>query len=104
MLTSNQWTPFRDGISMIRLYGDGDSICSAALLRYAPGARLPTHVHNGFEHIMVLSGTQSDERGDYPAGALVVNAPGTQHSVYSQHGCDVLVIWGASVTFIGDAV
>ena len=61
--------------------------------RYAAGARVPAHRHPGFEIIYVLEGSQSDERGTYPAGTLVVNRMGGEHSVWSEKGCLVLVIW-----------
>jgi hypothetical protein len=51
-----------------------------ALLRYAPGAGVPAHLHPGMETILVLEGAQSDDRGRYPAGSLVVNPEGTAHS------------------------
>ena len=93
------WSPFRPGIEIYRLHGDGLTGSSSALLRYAPGAALPLHAHPGYEHIMVLSGSQSDEHGEYPAGTLVVNTPGSRHSVTSHEGCVVFVMWEAPVSF-----
>src|SRR5437868_6567705 len=55
------WTHFRDGIDIYRLYGDGTSGPATALLRFHPGARVPLHEHTGFEHILVLAGSQVDE-------------------------------------------
>lgn len=94
------WRRFREGVDIHRLYGTGDAGASAALLRYAPGASVPQHVHRGHEHILVLTGSQSDERGHHRAGTLVVNAPGTRHSVSSAEGCIVLAIWEQPVVFI----
>ena len=52
--------PFRPGMEIHRLYGgDGDGP-SAALLRYAPGGSVPLHEHTGFEHVLVLDGSQED--------------------------------------------
>jgi anti-sigma factor ChrR (cupin superfamily) len=92
------WTPLRPGIEMFRLYGDPPANGGAALLRYAPGASLPAHRHSGYEHIFVLAGAQSDERGRYPAGTLVVNPPGSGHSVSSAEGCIVLISWEHGVS------
>ena len=64
---------FREGVEVSWLYGEGASGASAALLRYAPGARVPRHRHNGFEHILVLEGVQCDDAGRYEAGTLIVN-------------------------------
>ncbi len=71
------WHPFRTGIEIYRIHGDGTEGAASALLRYAPGARLPSHEHCGHEHILVLSGSQYDEQGRYPTGTLTVNAPGS---------------------------
>ncbi|AUX33658.1 allophanate hydrolase [Sorangium cellulosum] len=94
------WRRFREGVEIHQLYGSGDAGASAALLRYAPGASVPQHVHRGHEHIFVLTGSQSDERGHHRAGTLVVNTPGTRHSVSSAEGCIVLAIWEQPVVFI----
>jgi anti-sigma factor ChrR (cupin superfamily) len=72
----------------------------AAILRYAPGAVVPAHRHEGHEYIYVLEGEQNDERGRYGAGSFVVNEPGMTHRVQSEHGCTVLIIWQRPVVFI----
>ncbi|NCJ08733.1 transcription negative regulator ChrR [Synechococcales cyanobacterium C] len=87
------WQPFREGIEIYRLYGDGRQGASAALLRYQPGARVPHHQHLGFEHVLVLSGAQRDRNGEHRSGTLVVNPPQSIHQVCSDAGCIVLVIW-----------
>jgi anti-sigma factor ChrR (cupin superfamily) len=87
------WQPFRDGVEIYRLYGDNTSGPAAALLRYEPGASVPMHAHTGFEHIYVLTGSQTDQNGEHQAGTFVINPPNSNHSVVSQAGCIVLVIW-----------
>jgi len=94
------WQPFRPGIEIHRLYGDGEVGASAALLRYAPGAEVPSHLHRGAEHILVLQGSQEDERGCYGPGTFVVNSPGSTHRVFSRNGCLVLVVWERPVQFL----
>ena len=94
------WTPYRPGVDIHRLYGKGDGGPSAALLHYAPGASIPKHSHQGYEHIFVLHGTQVDIRGTHAAGTLVVNPPGSSHEVNSPGGCIVLVIWERPIAFI----
>ena len=42
-----EWTPWRQGVDICRLYGDERSGRSAALLRYAPNAEVPLHEHDG---------------------------------------------------------
>jgi anti-sigma factor ChrR (cupin superfamily) len=93
------WQPFRPGIEIVRLYGDGEHGPSAALLRYAPGASVPQHEHTGFEHIIVLSGAQRDQRATYPAGSCAIHPPGSSHAVHSDEGCVVLAIWASPVRF-----
>lgn len=95
------WQPFREGVDMVRLYGGADGGPSAALLRYAPGATVPRHLHRGNEHILVLRGAQRDEQGVYEAGTLLAQGAGTQHSVASEQGCIVLAIWFAPVEING---
>lgn len=94
------WQFFRQGVDIARLHGGQDDGPSAALLRYAPGASVPVHVHHGAEHILVLTGSQSDEDGLYPAGTLVVHGPTTRHSVASEQGCIVLAIWQRPVEIL----
>jgi anti-sigma factor ChrR (cupin superfamily) len=94
------FVPFQPGIESLWIYGKDSAGPAAALLRYAPGATVPEHRHEGYEHILVLDGAQEDERGRYPAGTLVVNEPGTRHHVSSPEGCLVLVIWEKRVTFL----
>ena len=91
------FAPFRDGVEIAWLR-EGEP--GVALLRYAPGAAVPRHRHTGLETILVLEGDQSDERGTYPAGALVLNGAGSEHSVWSQGGCVVLIQWERPVAFV----
>jgi anti-sigma factor ChrR (cupin superfamily) len=93
------WRPFRTGIEIHQLYGQFGVGRAAALLRYAPGASLPSHRHAGFEQILVLQGAQVDDRGRYGRGTVVVNPPGSQHAVESPEGCVVFVTWELPVEF-----
>ena len=94
------WAPFKDGIDIYRLYGDGVSGPTAALLRFHAGAKVPLHEHTGYEHILVLAGSQVDENTKAEAGTLIVNPPKTRHSVLSETGCIVLAIYEKPVAFI----
>lgn len=91
------FAPFRDGVGICELRAGEPAV---ALLRYAPGARVPRHLHTGLETILVLEGAQSDERGEYPAGSLVLNPAGSIHSVWSDHGCVVLIQWERPVRIL----
>jgi anti-sigma factor ChrR (cupin superfamily) len=93
------WRPFRSGIEIYAIYGDPRAGSSAALLRYQPGAKLPAHIHTGYEHILILSGAQSDDNGTYRAGALVIHPPGSTHAIDCPEGCVALLIWEKPVCF-----
>jgi anti-sigma factor ChrR (cupin superfamily) len=91
--------PFREGVEICHLRRSDPAL---ALLRYAPGAAVPRHVHTGLETILVLEGAQSDEQGCYEAGALVLNPEGSIHSVWSETGCTVLIQWERPVQILED--
>ena len=95
-----RWQPFRPGVEIARLYGGAANQASAALLRYAPNAAVPRHIHHGFEHILVLSGSQRDEHGTYTAGTMLVSEPGSSHAISSEEGCVVLAIWERPVEIL----
>jgi anti-sigma factor ChrR (cupin superfamily) len=91
--------PLRPGVDVRYLYKDDATGASCAVLRYQPGAEVPAHVHQGYEHVFVLAGEQQDERGRYPAGTVVINPPGTGHRVWSPGGCLVVIVWQRPVAF-----
>lgn len=92
-----RFEPFREGVEIYHMMRGAPAV---ALLRYAPGARVPLHRHAGLETILVLEGAQSDERGTYPKGSFVVNPAGSTHSVWSDGGCVVLIQWERPVKFL----
>jgi anti-sigma factor ChrR (cupin superfamily) len=96
------WAYFRDGVDIVRLYGDGVSGPTAALIRFRKEARVPVHYHDGWEHIFVLSGSQRDQSGTIETGTLRIHPPGTHHSVVSEAGCIVLAIYEKPVKFLGE--
>jgi anti-sigma factor ChrR (cupin superfamily) len=89
----------RDGVDIHVLHETPDG-ARAAILRYAAGAEVPSHRHEGYEYIYVLNGEQRDERGSYGAGSFVINEPGMTHRVRSERGCTVLILWQRPVVFI----
>jgi quercetin dioxygenase-like cupin family protein len=94
------WKPFRPGVEIHRLYGDGAEGPAAALLRFKESAKVPLHSHTGYEHILVLAGSQRDQNGPLHAGTLALHPPGTAHSVVSEPGCIVLAIYEKPVHFV----
>lgn len=96
-----EWEPFRDGVDIHRLYGDGVSGPTAALLRFHKQATVPLHEHEGYEHLIILAGSQRDANGTIGPGTLRVHPPGTRHSATSEAGCIVLAIYEKAVRFLG---
>jgi quercetin dioxygenase-like cupin family protein len=80
------------GIDRRMLERVGDEVAIAtSIVRYAAGTRFPSHVHAQGEEFLVLSGTFSDQYGDYPAGTYVRNPPGSAHAPHSDTGCVIFV-------------
>jgi len=98
-----QWQPFSDGVDIYRLYDSGPDGPTAALLRFRPGGRVPLHEHMGYEHIFMLAGEQVDEISKAETGALIINPPGTSHSILSENGCIVLAIYEKPVKFLNSS-
>src|SRR5579872_3209331 len=88
-----RWEPFLNGVDRHWVYQSSEDGPAAALIRFQPGGRVPLHEHLGYEHIFVLGGSQTDENGTLRAGGLVINLPGTRHSVVSEEGCLVLAVY-----------
>lgn len=93
------WLPFREGVEICPVYGNNETGASAALLRYQPGAEVPEHTHTGYEHVLILSGSQIDRNGIHAAGTLVINPPGSSHQISSPDGCVALLVWEKPVRF-----
>jgi anti-sigma factor ChrR (cupin superfamily) len=83
------------GVQRRMLERDGGEVARAtSIVRYAPGSAFSAHTHGGGEEFLVLTGTFSDEQGDYPAGTYVRNPVGSSHRPFSQEGCTIWVkLW-----------
>ena len=67
---------------------------ATSLVRYQPHSVFPAHGHPGGEEILVLSGTFSDDTGDYGAGWYLRNPPGSSHQPSSIDGALIFVkLW-----------
>ena len=98
-----EWEAFKEGIEISRIYDDKNEGPAAALLRYSAGAEAPMHLHVGYEHILILSGSQSDGVNVFSKGMLIISTPGSQHRIYSESGCIALAIWQSPVKFIEES-
>lgn len=94
------WQPFRPRVQIHRLYGDGETGPSAALIRFEPGGEVPWHRHLGYEHIFILTGSQRDDTGIAEAGTLLIHAPGSEHRITSETGCIALAIYERPIVFL----
>ncbi|MHB1286690.1 MAG: cupin domain-containing protein [Leptospirales bacterium] len=71
---------------------DGDNGDSyTAIVRYAPGVRIPSHSHLRGEEIFVMEGALCDEQGRYPAGHYLKFPPGSGHAPFSPEGCILFI-------------
>jgi len=81
-----------EGVSRVHLERvAAESGHTTSLVTFEPGARFPQHSHPLGEELFVLSGTFSDEFGDYPMGSYIRNPPGSQHSPFTRDGCKLFV-------------
>ena len=95
-----KWEFFKEGIEISRIYAQDNNGSACALLKYEAGAEAPLHIHTGYEHILILSGSQTDGVNVYKKGMLMISEPGSQHHIFSENGCIVLAIWQAPVEFV----
>ncbi|WP_422411357.1 MULTISPECIES: cupin domain-containing protein [unclassified Endozoicomonas] len=70
---------------------DKESGHATSIVQYIAGASFPAHPHPNGEEILVLSGTFSDETGDFGPGSYLRNPPGSQHAPFSKEGCVIFV-------------
>jgi anti-sigma factor ChrR (cupin superfamily) len=84
--TGATWQPgSARGEEVIPLFeGGGERV---ALVKLAPGTRLPAHAHPGGEEVLVLDGAFADELGRYRKGTWVRNPAGSRHAPFSDAGC-----------------
>ncbi len=85
---TSEWLPGRvPGQTQIPLHAFGDEV--VVIIDFAPGTTSLHHVHARGEEVFVLSGTLSDEHGDYPAGTWYRAPPGSSHRPFSREGCRI---------------
>ena len=71
------------GIEQKTLLFDRDSGLITALMRMAPGARLPDHEHVKIEQTYVLEGTLMCPEGECRAGQFVWRPAGSRHQAWA---------------------
>lgn len=99
LIASRSWQVLREGVFISPIYGSDDNSPQAAFLHYLPGSSVPSHLHRGFEHILILHGSQIDGERVYSKGTLVIHSLGSSHQIRSPEGCLALGIWERPVAF-----
>jgi anti-sigma factor ChrR (cupin superfamily) len=88
------WQPSPSGTvwrKRLHRVGPAETGQVTSLVRFEPNSSFPVHAHPDGEEILVLEGTFSDDRGDWPAGCYLLNPEGYSHAPSSREGCVVLV-------------
>jgi anti-sigma factor ChrR (cupin superfamily) len=75
-----------------------------SILRFAPGATLPTTTLVDRMDLVVLSGEFSDEQGRYGQHTFVRNLPGTRMTLTSAAGGEVYVKWRVPIRPGGERI
>lgn len=73
------------------LAGEAESGQVTSLVKYLPGSTFPAHGHPEGEEILVLEGVFTDDQGDWPKGAWLLNPEGFSHAPSSAGGCLLFV-------------
>jgi len=73
------------------LAGPSETSRVTSVVRYDADSAFPSHPHPDGEEILVLDGVFSDEHGDYPKGAYLLNPEGFSHAPFSREGCILFV-------------
>ncbi len=71
------------GVEGKTLVVDRDSGLVTALMKFAPGARLPDHEHMRIEQTFVLEGSLVCGEGECKAGDFVWRPPGSRHEAWA---------------------
>lgn len=101
-LAEMEWesTPF-PGIVAKVLLDDKSTGLSTMLLRLAPGAVVPDHVHQAIEQTYVLEGSLDDHEGSCTAGNFVWRPAGSRHEAVAPNGALILSFFTAPNKFFG---
>ncbi len=90
---AGRWDVVMPGIERKALGGAPGDRVRSFLLRLAPGARLPAHVHATAEHLMVVAGSVEQDGRVVRSGDYVYSPVGSRHAdAVTAWGCTVLVV------------
>lgn len=89
-----------DGVEMKVLLEEPETGLMTALVRFAPGAKLPPHEHVEIEQSYVLEGSLVDPEGTTTAGNYVWRPAGSRHTAWTPNGALVLAIYQRPNVFL----
>ncbi len=96
------WADLVPGVQAKRVWTDLATKRQALFLRFAAGATLDRHVHEGDELVYVLEGGLADDVGVIAAGNVGYRSPGCIHAVCSPRGATALAVITGDVRPIED--
>ncbi len=98
------WAEILPGVQGKRVWADPGTHRVAMFIRFAAGASLPRHAHDGDELVYVLEGAIADDYGSVTAGNVGYRPNGCTHTVSSPRGATAFaVITGGSAPVEADA-
>ena len=100
-LNNIKWKQIYNGFSEFK--PDINDRNELKLIKMDPGVKVPLHSHGGNEYILVISGSFSDEFGEYSVGDLQINDQKIKHTPVAskKDGCICLTITENDVIFFG---
>lgn len=86
--TQEPWQEIFPGITLIKLHQDESNDVMTALVRMAPGSRLPGHRHMGEEEVYMIEGQGEMDGTLYHAGDYLYSKGDSVHGeTYTTDGC-----------------
>ena len=89
----SEWVAGKPGVWVKNLYEDPSTGERTLLIKADPGMRSPSHSHEEFEQVFILSGSFFDDERVMRAGDYCCRAPGAMHSGGSDEGAVMLVVY-----------
>ena len=86
------WAELVPGVQAKRVWADPATNRAVMFVRFAAGAQLPRHAHEGDELVYVLEGTVADDYGAVTAGSVGYRPNGCTHTVRSPRGATALAV------------
>jgi anti-sigma factor ChrR (cupin superfamily) len=101
VLSDLAWADAMPGVRQKPIWHDKETKRRAVLVRFEPGAKLPSHRHAGDELIFVIEGSNADESGEVMTGDMNYRPNGCVHTVTTRNGVTVLALVTGGVEMLG---